>query len=45
MELDVWDKREEGNKRHVQCLGDSNGKAIGFILGVYYVLNKCLLRT
>lgn len=33
-ELDVWDKREEKETRHLQFLGDFTGKATGSILGV-----------
>lgn len=32
-ELDVWDEREEGNKRRLPFLGDSIGKATGSVLG------------
>lgn len=33
-ELNVWHKREEGNKRHLQFLGVSTGQAIASVLGI-----------
>lgn len=33
-ELDVWGKREEGSKRHLQFLGHSTRRVIGSVLGI-----------